>query len=379
MKKRYLVFAFLVTIISCNDTTVKNNSYHKVIDITYAVDSFLFERENNIPDFEAMKSSFRAVDNIYIMTFHGNFDELLSFHHKSIMEYFANQKSRERDKLNCSLFTYRDKTGNVFFGRNFDNRETGLLIGLFIPDSGYTSLGFVPMIEFKFDTQHPFDSSSVEQRNLLLHSAAATVDGINEKGVVVSVASIQKQFVEPDTSKPYRFLLHLKRNILDHAFDLNSAIDIAASYNVFDNSLHHISHHILIADSTGGSAVLEWHEGKMQVIRGTGGKQIATNTAMYNASEGRLNRSCDRFRLIHSSLANDPDTLSWQKGMDILAAARQVNVVYHFDDGPMRVSTQWSAVFEINKRRVTVCTGNDYSKAYRFKLHVKEFYRHYKN
>jgi hypothetical protein len=100
---------------------------------------------------------------------------------------------------------------------------------------------------------------------------------------------------------------------------------------------------------------------------------------MYAASEGKLNRSCDRFRRIYSNLANNPDTLSWQKCMDIMSAARQVNTVYNFDDGPMRVSTQWSAVFEVNKRMVTVCTGNEYSKAYRFKLHEKEFYRHYKN
>jgi len=370
----WLALILLLVFFSCSE-----ERYNKIIDMEFKVSASVFNRKDSAPDFKAMLSSFSAKDNIYIMTFNGNFDELISYHHKQIMQYFENQDNLKRESVNCSLFKYRDNTGHVFFGRNFDNRNTDVLIGLFIPDSGYLSIGFVPMTEFKFDEDNPFDPTLDKHRNLLLHSAAVTVDGINEKGVVVSVASISKQDVSPDSTKSYRFLLHLKRNILDHASDVSSAIDIASDYNVFDNSLHHIEHHILIADSSGRSAVLEWHDGRMQVIENNHSWQIVTNTKMYGMTDDQLSRQCNRFRRIYSELKNTPDTLTWQQSMDMLAGVKQIHKTYYFDSGPMVVSTQWSAVFDINERVLFVCKDRQYSKVYGFRLHNKEYYNNHLN
>jgi Acyl-coenzyme A:6-aminopenicillanic acid acyl-transferase len=371
-KKRQILFVITFSVLMIFSCMQKR--YKEIITVQPEIDTSIFNRIDNTPDFNAMLASFSKVDNLYIMTFHGNFDGLIAYHHQQIMKYFENQARLDVEGTYCSLFKYRDKTGKIYFGRNFDNRDTDLLIGLFIPDSGYISIGFIPLIELKFDKNNPFNPDLKNHRLLLLHSAAVTVDGMNEKGVVVSVASVGKQEVIADTTKSYRFLLHLKRNILDHASDVSSAVEIAAAYNVFDNSLHHISHHLLIADASGKSVVLEWHDGQMQLIENPERWQIVTNTRMFARTDDALSTQCSRFRRIYNRLKSAPDTLDWRQCMDILGYTGQYNQLYYFDSGPMRVSTQWSAVFEINDRTVTICSQQDFEKAYRFELHDKAYY-----
>ncbi|MBD3378518.1 linear amide C-N hydrolase [candidate division KSB1 bacterium] len=342
--------------------------YIETVPVEHVIESSIFDRPDPAPDINAMLSSYRQVGDIHVMTFHGNFDELIDFHHDQTMKYFASQDTLNTAPIHCSLFACQDKANHVFLGRNFDNRETDLLVGLFIPDSGYVSFGLIPMIEFRFDEKNPFDPASEAHRQLLLHSAAVTVDGMNEKGLAVTVASVKRQHVEPDTTKPYRYLLHLKRNILDHATDVQSAIELASRFNVFDNGLHVIAHHILLADASGKSVVLEWHDGRMQVLENSGDWQIATNTAIYHRSDQELRKKCDRYSTILRGLTSRPDTVSWKNCMDLLEGAKQINQVYHFDSGSMRVSTEWSAVFDLTERSVAVCTKHRYDKVYQFGL-----------
>ncbi len=358
----------------CLLNTCTTDNYTIIIDSKHIVQPSIYHRKDKTPDFQAMLTSFQEIGNLFAMTFHGDFDELISYHHHQIMAHFRTQDSLIQNKRHCSLFTYFDEAGRMYLGRNFDNRNTDVLIGLFIPDSGYASIGFIPLIELRFDTRNPFDPTADEHRRLLLHSAAVTVDGMNEKGVTVSVASVSRQSVAPDSTKPYRYLLHLKRNILDHAHDVESAIDIAAGYNVFDNAKHIIEHHLLVADPSGASVVLEWHEGKMQVIRDETNWQIATNTKILNTPAKQLRKSCNRYNSIYKCLSNVPDTLSWQLGMDALASSAQQNQTYYFASGPLKVNTKWSAIFDLSERIVYISLDRQYDTVYKFQLHNKEFY-----
>lgn len=185
LKLEFFVSLFFITSLF---TACSNNNYSEIVEIEHVVDASVLDRADPTPNFQAMLASFFKQDDLYCMTFHGNFDELLDYHHQKIMEYFKQLEELERDSLHCSLFTYLDKSNKMYLGRNFDNRDTEVLIGLFLPDSGFASIGFVPLIEFKFDKQHPFDPASGNHRKLLLHSPVTTVDGLNEKGVVVTVA-----------------------------------------------------------------------------------------------------------------------------------------------------------------------------------------------
>ena len=117
----------------------------------------------------------------------------------------------------------------------------------------------------------------------------------------------------------------------------------------------------------------------MRVIRNSANWQIATNSKMYNVSTEKLRRECNRYNSIHKRLINEPDTLSWQQGMDALQSAEQVNKMYHLESGSMMVNTQWSAVFDLKARVVIVCMNREYDKVYRFKLYNKKYYQNNSN
>ena len=366
----YIIVFTLLILLSCAD-----ERYTEIIEIEHSLQPEIFNRQNSEPDLDAMLSSFDNFGSLNIMTYHGDFDVLVSLHHQQLMEYFEKKENLEKDSLHCSVFTFFDKDGGAYLGRNFDNKNTDVLVGLFIPDSGFASIGFVPLMNLGFDDSNPFNPDSAKHRQRLLYGPLFTTDGLNERGVAVTVASVGRQTVAADSTKAYKYMLHLKRNILDHAYDLKSAVEIASQFNVFDNGKHRLSHHLLIADSSGRSAVLEWHEGKMQVIRNKADWQIATNTEMYDVSDQDLCRSCGRYNSIYDMLSAAPDTFSWQYAMNALYSAKQKNNIYHFPSGPLNVSTQWSAVFELKERAVNVCLQSKYDKVYRFKLQSKEFYK----
>lgn len=316
------------------------------------------------PDLEGMLSTFQQVGDLYTMTYVGDFDALITMHHEQLMEYLARQDTQVNTQVHCSMFSYASEQTQLL-GRNYDNRRTELLVGLFYPYGGYRSLGLIPMTELGFTEERPFDPSRVEHREILLYAPLMTVDGINEKGVVVTVASASRQSVRADTMKPYRYLLHLKRNILDHAQDVGAAIEIAKGFNLFDNGKHSINHHILLADPSGRSVVLEWYEGEMQVLeKGDTPWMVITNTDMYQSTNTELAQSCRRYAAIESRLSISGETLSWQDGMDILGSAEQVNQRYELESGPLVVYTEWSAMFDLKALSIQLCLRGDFERVY---------------
>ena len=66
--------------------------------------------------------------------------------------------------------------------------------------------------------------------------------------------------------------------------------------------------------------------------------------------------------------------MTWQYGMDMLREASQKNVTYNLDGQMKKVSTHWSAVFDLASREVYICTELDYSRVYRFTLKSRAEY-----
>jgi len=133
---------------------------------------------------------------------------------------------------------------------------------------------------------------------------------------------------------------------------------------VFDNGREIITHHIFIADP-GGSAVLEWQNGEMEVVRDPGTWQAVTNSPLYEVGDKRRRSNCRRYGSLAGTLARADGAMDWRQGMDALAKTVQRNRDYNIDGQNLRVSTQWSAVFDLEQMAAYVCLGGDFSKAYR--------------
>lgn len=180
----------------------------------------------------------------------------------------------------CSAFTTWNETGDSFMtARNCDFRHTdssGAYTGLNValhctPEGKYKSLGIADAFwlamaggnlhEGAFDDGYTDTSLAVLLPYLI-------VDGINEKGLTVSIlkldikegeAAVNQQ--EPGKATIGHFVL--ARYILDSCATVEEAIALAKEYNI--RNIGGIDLHLFVTDSTGASIVLEWRYNQLVV------------------------------------------------------------------------------------------------------------------
>ena len=157
------------------------------------------------------------------------------------------------------MFAHRTGRSTGLVGRNFDNRDTQVLAGWFYPTNGYASVALLPLSDLGYTPDDPFDPASEQNRRTLLYAPVMAIEGMNEKGVTVTLASLGRREVTLVPGRESRFLIHLVREILDQAASVNEAVSIAEKYNIFDNGAEVISHHIFLTDPHSGSGLRGHH------------------------------------------------------------------------------------------------------------------------
>lgn len=340
--------------------------YGEIVTVTPQFDPAIIaapprdSRERN----QAMLATFQAHDDLQAMTFFGDFDQAVQFQHHQLMQQFG--ATGGGTQRGCSMFEHRTGRESGLVGRNFDNRDSQVLVGWFYPQEGYASVALLPLADLGYTPDAPFDPDNEQHRKTLLYAPVMAIEGMNEKGVTVTLASLERRPVNQVPEREPRFLIHLVREILDHAGSVHEAVSIAEKYNVFDNGGDVISHHIFLADPRSGSAVLEWRDGVMHLVKDSGHWQVVTNSAMFEVPLEERRRNCARYAKLVKAMDRQDETMTWQQAMDALASAKQKNRTYHIDGRKLKVSTQWSAVFDTGRREVYLALAGDYRKIYRF-------------
>jgi hypothetical protein len=319
------------------------------------------------PPWDAILGSLTSEGPVHALSFYGDFDPYVARHGRELIRFLQEPDAHIRRSTYCSMFHFAAADTTDLVGRNYDNVATDLLLGWFYPPDGYRSITLFPLSELGFDADHPFDPANRAHRNLLLNAPQLSVEGMNEAGVTITLASLGRSEVEQIEGRQPRFLLHLVREILDHAGSVHEAVDIASRYNLFDNGRTIISHHVFLAGPDEGSVVLEWHDGRMQIVSDGPDLQVVTNSDLADTPEGTRRQACSRYRRIAKGL-DGADSLDWRGGLDLLAGAAQHGRIYRIDDRTLRVSTQWSAIFDLERREVRLCMHGDYGTVYRMRL-----------
>ncbi len=319
-----------------------------------------------MPDFQRMLASFQDVDGIRCMNYYGDFDAFLTLAGQQILRELRKRDSL-RSAVGCSIFQWSDST-TTLVGRNFDNVDTGLLVGFYYPDSGYRNIGFSMLNGFGFTHSASFDDADSNHIKRLLYAPVLTVEGMNEHGVFIAPASYGKNMYTEDSTKTSLFLLHLIRKILDHAASVEEAVDIAASHSIFDNALNLISHHLLIAAPGEKSVILEWNEGRMQIIPADSTLQICTNSRIYLQSELEKRKQCWRYNGMVMAFEKLDTCLTWPRAMGILKKVRQSGRREYMNGRYQRIDTRWSSVFDLNEGTIHFCLNRDYRKVFSIRM-----------
>jgi hypothetical protein len=106
----------------------------------------------------------------------------------------------------------------------------------------------------------------------------------------------------------------------------------------------------------------------MHLVKDPGDWQVVTNSDMFEVPLADRRRRCDRYGSLAKSMGGQEGTMTWQQAMDALVDARQKNKTSIIDGQKLKISTQWSAVFDTGERSLYLALGDDYRTVYRFEV-----------
>jgi hypothetical protein len=297
-------------------------------------------------------ASLRKVDDypLYVMRYYGDY---------GFARFLQRGIGRERAEAPpielapgwaCTGFAAMNPTGDAITGRNFDwhNRQTLLLFTN--PPDGYASVSMVDVSYFGF----PADDPTWADRRLLLQTPYLPFDGMNERGLAVSIMAVPRA---QDSQKPGVTIssMHAIRLMLDFAADVEGAISLLGDYTI---DFGEPPIHYFVADASGHSAVIEYLDGKVDVVRNDEMWQVSTNFLLAETRPEGADSPCWRYNRAYERLEQAEGTLSSAEAMSLLEDVAQEN-------------TMWSVTYNVTRGAIQVVMGRQYDHVHSFRLRMQ--------
>jgi len=217
-------------------------------------------------------------------------------------------------------------------GRNYDYPEEiqDLTLMFTYPDGGYPTAIITPRTP-----------------------GLTAADGINSQGLALGFASVEDLGYD---APPGEALISsfAYRYILEHSASVDEAMEWIRSIPIkfVPSSPPGIITHLLIADQSGDSAVVEFLPGGVIVNRSHTPFQVMTNNLWVDVEE---RTSCDRYRSALMSLESGMGTINSSSLMDTLS--------------DLRSSTQYSVVYDLQELSLMLTLpSSNFSNEYEFSL-----------
>lgn len=178
-----------------------------------------------------------------------------------ITSLLAQEVHMEGTPFGCSTLSVKSSEGGYLFGRNFDWNTCNALIVSARPENGYASVSTVNM---DFIRAGGLDLSGLPDQMQAFVSLYAPLDGMNEKGLAVSVNMIQDSAaINQDMGKTDLTTTTTIRLLLDKAADVDEALELLRQYD-FHSSMGMMVH-LALADADGRSVAVEYVDDEMTV------------------------------------------------------------------------------------------------------------------
>ncbi len=144
---------------------------------------------------KTINSLAKISDNLYEMTFHGDYSEILDQVNSRFLgtSYGANTEGNTPE-YHCSLFSVFGNPEKKIFGRSFDNPAGWKCLTMLVrtnPSDGFSSMTFVRMRDFGYEPGTDVTTLPYEQKLNLLEAPFHCPDGINEMGVTAGLANVR--------------------------------------------------------------------------------------------------------------------------------------------------------------------------------------------
>lgn len=303
-------------------------------------------------------------DGLSAVRYEGNygFDEFLvqggASSDQAVAEYLTSSISGSGLKVlfggnpfGCSTLSAAGKKGGYLFGRNFDWENCNAMIVSANPENGYAS---VSTVNTDFIRAGGFDTSKLPDQIQAIIGLYAPLDGMNEKGLAVSVNMIQdSDMISQDTGKTDITTTTAIRLLLDQAATVQEAIDLLSQYDLHASMGMMV--HFAIADAAGNSAAVEYIGNEMSVIE----TPAVTNFYLTEGEKYGIGteQSHERYNILLDRL----DTETTMTEIDMRNALDGVSK-HNFDEFE---STEWSIVMNQQTKELVYFHRENYEHGYR--------------
>lgn len=256
----------------------------------------------------------------------------------------------------CSTLTVSSPDGHQLFGRNFDWQTCNALVVTSKPSQGYSSISTVNL---GFISQAGGSLNQMLEQNDIRVLAAlyAPLDGMNEKGLAVSVNMIQDSAsINQNTEKSDLTTTTAVRLLLNKAASVDEALDLLRQYDLHASMGMMI--HFALADTTGKGVVVEYINNEMVVTE----TPVVTNFYLAEGTKHGIGtqQSHERYNILTQTLADHP-TMTMEDVRDAMDIVSKDN----FNEFE---STEWSAVFDLNTGTAHYYHRENYENRYTFSI-----------
>ena len=256
-----------------------------------------------------------------------------------------------KNPFGCSTLSVAGSDGGYLFGRNFDWDTCEALIVSSAPENAYAS---VSTVNLDFVQAGGIDVSKLPDNIQALVGLYAPLDGMNEKGLAVSVNMIQDSAaINQNTGKTGITTTTAVRLLLNQAANVEEAVELLEEYDMHGSMGMMV--HFAIADADGNSVVVEYINNEMHVTK----TPVVTNFYLTEGEKYGIGtaQSHERYEILSNLLAEN-SKLSEDDVHDALDSVSKDN----FDD---YASTEWSVVMNQNTKEMTYFHREDYTKGYK--------------
>lgn len=271
---------------------------------------------------------------------------LISGHKKGDRDWHTSQHS-------CSSISFVADEGNVLFGRNFDWSHDPCLI---VRMQGKRASVAVLDLHYLRLSESQLDNLSLKDRLNLLFAPYLVEDGMNEYGLAVSSMAVDESGVPNDDAKPTVIKPLLKRMILDFARTTEEAIEVIQRYNI---DFAGTPCHLMIADRTGKSVVVEFVDGKTSILVANDPWHIATNHLLTGNTDQMNRDKCWRFNTASEAISQDKSQFDAERMMRVMSSISVPDW------------TMWTSVYDLNSGAYQVAYRRRYEQVFRDQLRLR--------
>lgn len=247
----------------------------------------------------------------------------------------------------CSAFACGGEDGTSIVGKNLDWKKDPILLLKTAQENSYKTLSLVNLSFCDIFRQN-------SAKHNLLFSPYVPMDGINEKGLIISMLSVQKPCVYPfDEKKTSVGDFHVIRIILDTCSSIEDAIAVFNEFNILQTGplpIHYLIH------AEGRTCIVELDNGRLKASATEESTYLTNFIKLNNKRFKKERRKCSRYKKMEDVLHKKEGLLNEQEADELLVELSVFTPEYAIP------STIWSVLYYPEKFGMKIKIGQDNTK-----------------